>query len=130
MRISKPSTRRCSGKLKWRRASAALVTCMTSLNRVCCVVIIAAIPYPLLSQAWVSPRDQGTVSMLYQYGFDRYHALSQGENVDRGHMTLQAVMLDVDYSLTERLAVRVAAPFIEGRYAGKEPHVLIRGQKD
>ena len=103
---------------------------MTNLNRVCCVAIFAAIPYPLLSQAWISPRDQGTVSLLYQYGFDRYHALSQGEAVDRGHMYLQALVLDVDYSLTERLAVRVAAPFIEGRYEGTAPHLLVRGQKD
>jgi hypothetical protein len=103
---------------------------MTSLNRVCCLVISAALPYPLLSQAWISPRDQGTVSLLYQYGFDRYHALSKGEAVDRGHMYLQALMLDVDYSLTERLAVRVAVPFIEGRYNGTVPHLLVRGQKD
>ena len=103
---------------------------MTNLNRVCWVAIFAAIPYPLLSQAWISPRDEGTVSLLYQYGFDRYHALSQGEAVDRGHMYLQALVLDVDYSLTERLAVRVAAPFIAGRYEGTAPHLLVRGQKD
>jgi hypothetical protein len=98
---------------------------MTSLNRVCCPVISAAIPYPLLSQAWISPRDQGTVSLLYQYGFDRYHALSQGEAVDRGHMYLQALMLDVDYSLTERLAVRVVAPFIASALSKTGPLLLV-----
>ena len=68
--------------------------------------------------------------MIYQYGFDRYHAMSQGEAVDRGHTSLQALMLDVDYSLTDRLAVRVAVPFIEGKYSGTQPHLLVRGQPD
>jgi len=68
------------------------------------------------------------VSLLYQYGFDRYHAMSQGEAVDRGHTSLQALMLDVDYSVTDRLAVRIALPFIEGKYTGTSPHLLVRGQ--
>jgi hypothetical protein len=103
---------------------------MASFHRICRLAVLTALPYPLLSQAWLSAKDQGTVSLLYQYGFDRYHAMSQGEAVDRGHMRLQALMLDVDYSLTDRLAVRVAAPFIEGTYHGAEPHLLVRGQKD
>jgi hypothetical protein len=104
---------------------------MNSPNRVLrLLVILAAIPCPLFSQAWVSPKDQGTVSVLYQYGFDRYHAMSQGEAVDRGHTFLQALLVDVDYSLTDRLAVRLALPFIEGRYSGREPHLLVRGRPD
>jgi len=66
--------------------------------------------------------------LLYQYGFDRYHAMSEGEAVDRGHIFMQALMLDVDYSLTDRLAVRVALPAMEGRYKGPEPHVFVRNQ--
>jgi hypothetical protein len=80
------------------------------------------------AQAWVNPQDQGTATLLYQYGFDRYHALSRGEAVDRGHTSLQAVMLDVDYSLTDQLAIRVGLPFIEGKYIGTQPHLLVRGQ--
>jgi hypothetical protein len=88
------------------------------------------VPCCMRAQAWLNPRDQGTVSLLYQYGFDRYHAMSQGEAVDRGHTSLQALMLDVDYSLTDKLAVRLAMPFIEGRYTGPQPHLLVRGQPD
>jgi hypothetical protein len=90
--------------------------------------LFLSVPRCMPAQAWVNPRDQGTVSLLYQYGFDRYHAMSQGEAVDRGHTSLQALMLDVDYSLTDRLAVRLALPFIEGRYSGTQPHLLVRGQ--
>jgi hypothetical protein len=39
-------------------------------------------------------------------------------------------MLDVDYSLTDRLAVRFALPFIEGRYSGAQPHLLVRGRPE
>jgi hypothetical protein len=80
------------------------------------------------AQAWVNPQDQGTVTLLYQYGFDRYHALSRGEAVDRGHTTLDAAMLDVDYSFTDRLAIRVGLPFIEGKYSGNQPHLQVLGQ--
>lgn len=104
---------------------------MNSSHRVLrLLAILAAIPCSLFAQAWVSPKGQGTVSLLYQYGFDRYHAMSQGEAVDRGHTFLQALLVDVDYSLTDRLAVRLALPFIEGRYSGLEPHLLVRGRPD
>ena len=86
------------------------------------------LPGNLRSQAWLSPKNQGTVSLLYQYGFDRYHAMSGGEAVDRGHIFMQALLVDIDYSLTDRLAVRVALPYIQGRYKGLEPHVRVRNQ--
>jgi hypothetical protein len=94
------------------------------------LALFLSAPRCIHAQAWVNPKDEGTVSMLYQYGFDRYHAMSLGEAVDRGHTTLQALMLDVDYSLTDKLAVRLALPFIEGRYGGSQPHLLVRGQPD
>ncbi len=92
--------------------------------------LFVSFPCCLFSQAWLSPKDQGTVTLLYQYGFDRYHAMSQGEAVDRGHTSLQALMVDVDYSLTDRLAVRLGLPYIKGKYSGSQPHLLVRGQPD
>jgi hypothetical protein len=103
---------------------------MRSPKRFLRSALLVVLPLYLHAQAWVNPRDQGTVSLLYQYGFDRYHVMSQGQTVDRGHTTLQAMMLDVDYSLTDRLAVRLGLPFIEGRYSGSQPHLLVRGQPD
>jgi hypothetical protein len=89
--------------------------------------VVVSVPLCLHAQAWLNPSDQGTVSLLYQYGFDRYHAMSRGEAVDRGHTSLQALVLDVDYSLTDRLAVRLGLPFIDGKYDGTQPHLLVRG---
>jgi len=98
---------------------------LSSLSALCVSVTCC-----LFSQAWLNPKDQGSATLLYQYGFDRYHAMSQGEAVDRGHTFLQALMLDVDYSLTERLAVRLGVPFIKGMYRGSQPHLLVRGRPD
>ena len=92
------------------------------------LAVLAGVPSLMHAQAWVNPQDQGTVTLLYQYGFDRYHAMSRGEPVDRGQTSLQAVMLDVDYSLTDQLAIRMSLPFIEGKYIGTQPHLLVRGQ--
>ena len=46
--------------------------------------LFALLPCALSAQAWLSPGGQGTVTTLYQYGFDRYHALSHSEAVDVG----------------------------------------------
>src|SRR5215813_3736646 len=91
---------------------------------------LIVLPFCVFSQAWLSPKGEGTVSILYQYGFDRYHTFSNGEMADRGHVFLQALMMDVDYSVTQRLAVRVAVPYIQGKYKGANPHLLIRDRLD
>ena len=39
-------------------------------------------------------------------------------------------MADVDYSLTERLAVRVALPFIHGKYFGADAHRVDRSRPE
>src|SRR5437868_1551297 len=91
---------------------------------------LISFPSCLFSQAWLSPKGEGTYSFLYQYGFDRYHVYSQGEAQDKGHIWLHAVMLDVDYSLSNKLAVRVQLPFIAGRYSGLSPHLAERGNPE
>ncbi len=98
------------------------------LSSVCALCV--SLPCCLFSQAWLNPKDQGTVTLLYQYGFDRFHAMSRGEAVDRGHTSLQALMLDIDYSLTDRLALRLGVPFITGMYSGSQPHLLVRGKPE
>ena len=92
--------------------------------------LLIALPICLFSQAWLSPKGEGTVSLLYQYGFDRLHVFSDGRTKDRGHTSLQGLVLDTDFSLTDRLAVRVSLPFIDGKYVGAFPHFLVRGQPE
>jgi len=92
--------------------------------------VIFLFPVCVFSQAWLSPKGEGTVSLLYQYGVDRYHTFSNSLAADRGHIFLQGLITDVDYSLTERLAVRVSMPYIQSKYKGSSPHLFIRDQPE
>jgi len=91
---------------------------------------LIGLPVSLLSQAWLSPKGEGTASVLYQYGFDRLHVFADGRTKDRGHTFLDSVLLDADFSVTSKLAVRVSLPYISGRYLGRNGHTLVRGQPE
>ena len=92
------------------------------------LTIPLALPLSLLAQAWLSPQGDGTVSILYQYNIDRLHTFSDGRTKDRGHTYFQAVVLNTDFSITDRLAVSVGLPYIAGKYVGPFPHLLVRGK--
>jgi hypothetical protein len=83
-----------------------------------------AIPSAVLAQAWLSPKGEGTISLSYQNQYVADHVFESGDAHDIGHILSQALTLDVDYSLTSNLAVRVAVPFIAGKYDGPYPHQL------
>jgi hypothetical protein len=89
-----------------------------------------AVPLSLLAQAWLPPQGDGVVTVLYQNDIERLHSFSDGRTRDRGHTTLDAVFLNTDYSLTDRLAVSVSLPYIAGKYVGAFPHLLVRGEPD
>ena len=91
------------------------------------VAIGVALPVLSFCQAFLSPQGEGSVSVLYQYSIDRLHAFSDGRTKDLGHMYWNTVALDTDYSLTDRLAVRLTLPFVDGKYVGSAPHQVIRG---
>jgi hypothetical protein len=85
------------------------------------------LPVSLLGQAWLSPQGDGTVSVMYQYDIARLHSFDDGRTKDKGHTYLDAVFLNTDFSITDRLAVEVGLPFMEARYVGSSPHLLVRG---
>ena len=89
---------------------------------------LVAFPVLLPAQAFLSPKDEGTVSVLYQYSIDRLHAYSDGRTKDVGHMYWDTVIVDTDYSLTDRFAVGVSLPFLDGKYVGASPHLVVRGE--
>lgn len=92
--------------------------------------LLLSLSVSLLSQAWLSPKGEGTVSVFYQYGFDRLHYFDDGRTKDRGHVFLHSVLLDTDFSLTDKLAVRLSLPEITGKYVGVNPHVVVRGHPE
>jgi len=90
--------------------------------------LLAALPLSLTAQAWLSPKGEGVVTVLYQNDIERLHAMGDGRTQDRGHTYLDGIYFDTDFSLTDRLALRFSMPFIDGKYTGQNPHLLVRGQ--
>ncbi len=89
--------------------------------------LLFGVPLSLLAQAWLSPQGDGTVSVLYQYNIDRLHVFDDGRTKDKGHTYFDAVIVNTDFSLTDRLAVSVGLPYVEAKYVGSSPHLLVRG---
>jgi len=94
---------------------------MTASRLLCAVLSIPALGS---GQAWLSPKGDGTVALSYQNMFVSDHVYENGDAHDIGHILSHVLTLDVDYSLTDKLAVRVAIPYIDGRYYGAKPHQL------
>jgi|SRR5579872_3376638 len=92
--------------------------------------LLFALPLCLSAQAWLPAQGDGVVSVLYQYDIARLHSFSDGRTKDRGHTYFDDVVVDTDYAITDRLAVKVTLPFIESKYVGPAPHLLVRGQPD
>jgi hypothetical protein len=89
--------------------------------------LLFAISLSLRAQAWLSPKGDGVVTLFYQNDIERLHSFSDGRTKDRGHTYLDAVFVNTDLSLTDKLAVSVSMPFIAGKYVGPFPHMLVRG---
>ena len=59
------------------------------------------------AQAWLPPKGEGAVSVLYQNLFTREHFLAGGGRVDRGHIQSNNLLFDVTYGLTDKMAADV-----------------------
>jgi hypothetical protein len=74
------------------------------------------------AQAWVPPKGEGSVSILYQDLFVVDHLRANGTREDRGQVTSQGLFFDATYGLTDRLAVTIGVPAVRARYTGTAPH--------
>jgi len=90
--------------------------------------LLLALPLSVMAQAWLSPQGDGTVSVLYQYDIARLHSFDDGRTKDKGHTYFQGLFVNTDFSITDRLAVQVGLPFIDAKYVGPSPHLLVRGE--
>ena len=80
------------------------------------LLLLFVFPLSSHAQAWLSPKGDGTVSVLYQNNIERLHTFSDGRTKDRGHTYFDGLIVNTDLSLTDRLAVTVSLPFIAGKY--------------
>ncbi len=91
------------------------------------VSLLCIAPVSASAQAWLPPQGEGFVTLLYQNDIARLHSYSDGRTRDKGHTYIDGVVLDTDFSFTHKLAVRVSVPFLEAKYVGASPHLLVRG---
>jgi hypothetical protein len=77
------------------------------------------IPFSLPGQAWLFPKGEGTVTRSYQNTLVQDHVDFKGKAWSLfGDINSQSITADTDYSLTDKLAVRIALPYVFGRYDG------------
>jgi hypothetical protein len=74
------------------------------------------------AQAWVPPKGEGSVSVLYQDLLVEKHFLAGGGKIDRGHIRSNNLLFDVTYGLTDRMTVTLVVPYISTEYSGTFPH--------
>jgi hypothetical protein len=79
---------------------------------------------PASAQAWIPEKGEGTLTLTFEDTFVRSHLLSDGSRVDTGHIRSYILVQDVDYGVTDKLAVDVSLPFVLSKYYGPRPHQL------
>src|SRR5437870_904362 len=75
---------------------------------------------PLLAQAWLFPKGEGAVTVSFQHNYLPVHVFSKGERQDIGPIHLQGSVMDVDYSLTNKFAVRFGLPLFRRQIRGSQ----------
>lgn len=80
------------------------------------------LPVRASGQAWLLPKGEGSVSILYHHLFVEDHLFSRGERLDRGEIRSHVLTTDIEYGLTDRLSVRALLPYVASKYIGTSPH--------
>jgi hypothetical protein len=83
----------------------------------------------LHAQAWISPARTGSVTLTLQrfWVLDhtdfKGHSLTDvdGSRIDLGKIRSNSAIAAIDYSLTDRLAVTIAVPYVSAVYHGNDP---------
>lgn len=107
-----------SGRTRVRQAQ--------SVARAAAILLTALMPFATAqaqsSDAWVPGRGHGSVSVAYQHLYVEWHTLSDGTKGKPGVITNRTVFFNVDYGLTDRLALSVGLPFKSNKFEGSGPH--------
>ena len=74
------------------------------------------------AQAWVPGKGQGSLSMIYQQKQSTKLTDGGGNSADFGKVIDRTMNLDLDYGLTDHLAISVGLPFGSNHYTGNDPH--------
>lgn len=80
-----------------------------------------------LAQPWLPRQGEGAVAVLYQNLYVERHIFGNNQRLDVGHIRSQAVLLDVDYGVSDRFTIGASLPFVASKYTGTRPHVHADG---
>jgi hypothetical protein len=76
------------------------------------------------AQAWVAPAGEGTVSLTYQNYYVTGHFDPAGRLTKNGGTHTNAVVTDLDYSVTDTIGLSVSLPFIASKYTGSSSYIV------
>ncbi len=80
-----------------------------------------AIASSAVAQAWIAPRGFGSVSLSYQSISNTGHRRSNGFLVEAGQSLNMGLYLEGEYSLTDRLSLGAALPYVFGKSTTVNP---------
>jgi len=95
-------------------------------HRRAALVLLALLLFPAIApaQAWVPQKGEGTATLTLQDNFVKDHLGSEGRRFDAGHIRTFIASQDIDYGITDKLALDVSIPFVLSKYYGPKPHQL------
>ena len=76
----------------------------------------ATISLPCFAQAWVDPKGETSVSLTYQFSNFLGHSDVHGKAHPENGSQAQIVTLELEHSLTDRLAVSFSVPYLAARF--------------
>lgn len=85
------------------------------------VAALASAPSRAAAQAFTAPEGVGTVTMAWQFVDNTGHRGTDGFFVARGQSVTTSILAEVEYGVTDRLAVTVGLPYVFAKYTGALP---------
>ena len=97
-------------------------SCTPRVRIVALLGIVLSAPSAVCAQPWTPPQGQGSVSVLYHHIFVEDHLFAGGVPRDVGHIRSHAVSVDLDFAVTDRLAVRAVLPYVSAAFEHGREH--------
>lgn len=85
-------------------------------------LLCAASPAVAQLQPWVPERGHGSVYVAYEQQYVDSHTDYRGDRFFPAQIHHRAVALNLDYGLTDKLALNVNLPYRSNRHCGPDPH--------
>jgi hypothetical protein len=73
------------------------------------------------AQAFTAPGGMGSVTLAWQWVDNTGHRLTDGYYRERGQSVTTSALAELEYGITDRLAVTAGVPFVGAKYTGALP---------